>query len=304
MKILITGGNGFIAKSLVSYFKTLPSYTIFAPSKNELNLSNEKDVDTFFDTHSIDIIIHTANKANTLSSEVVEENLRMFFNIVKHSKKVKKIIHFGSGAEYSKHKPIVDVKEEEALKEQPLDAYGFYKSICSKYIQNSENIINLRLFGCYGELEDYKQKFISNAIVKNLLQEPIIINQNVYFDYLYIDDLIQIIIYFLHNDNKYKIYNASSGKKIDLISLANIINDISDTPSSIIVNNHTLNNEYTSDNSRLLLEIETLSLTSHQVAIKKMYHYFSNTINLIDKKTVFDDNYIKTSNTKWLKGNN
>ncbi|MDQ7068656.1 MAG: hypothetical protein Q9M40_12150 [Sulfurimonas sp.] len=68
--------------------------------------------------------------------------------MLKHEKNVKKIISFGSGAEYAKHKPIVDAKEEEYLQEMPLDEYGFYKSITSKYIEKSEKIVQLRNIWC------------------------------------------------------------------------------------------------------------------------------------------------------------
>ena len=82
----------------------------------------------------------------------------------------------------------------------PIDEYGFYKSITSKYIEKSEKIIQLRIFACYGKYENYLLKFITNSIVKNLFKLPIIINQNVYFDYMYIDDLIKIVDYFINND--------------------------------------------------------------------------------------------------------
>uniref|UniRef100_UPI0040487A97 NAD-dependent epimerase/dehydratase family protein n=1 Tax=Aliarcobacter sp. TaxID=2321116 RepID=UPI0040487A97 len=137
-------------------------------------------------TNKIDIIIHLANRGGGRDvadmKNVTEYNLRIFFNIAKHEKNVKKIISFGSGAEYGKHKPIVEAKEEDYLSTQPFDEYGFYKSITSKYIEKSDNIVQLRIFG------EYRFKFISNAIVKNLLELPIIINKNVYFDYIYIND--------------------------------------------------------------------------------------------------------------------
>ncbi len=217
MNILITGGKGFIAKSLTEQLSKNAKYQIFSPSSKELNLINETDVDNFILSNKIDIIIHTANKGggrDTLDfKNLIEYNLRMFFNIVKHEKNVKKIISFGSGAEYGKHKPIIDVKEDEYKLLQPLDEYGFYKSITSKYIEKSEKIIQLRIFACYGKYENYLLKFITNSIVKNLFKLPIIINQNVYFDYMYIDDLVKIVDYFINNEAKYKIYNASSGKK-------------------------------------------------------------------------------------------
>jgi hypothetical protein len=53
--------------------------------------------------------------------------------------------------------------------------------VTSKYIEKSDSIVQIRIFGTYGEYENYRFKFITNAIVKNLLNLPIIINKNVYF---------------------------------------------------------------------------------------------------------------------------
>jgi GDP-L-fucose synthase len=305
MNILITGGKGFIAKSLTEQLSKNAKYQIFSPSSKELNLINESDVDNFILSNKIDIIIHTANKGggrDTLDfKNLTEYNLRMFFNIAKHEKNVKKIISFGSGAEYGKHKPIIDVKEDEYKKSQPLDEYGFYKSITSKYIEKSEKIIQLRIFACYGKYENYLLKFITNSIVKNLFKLPIIINQNVYFDYMYIDDLINIVDYFINNEAKYKIYNASSGKKIDLLTLANTINKISDYTSEIVVLNSDLNNEYSSNNDRLKGEITKLNFISHEEAISEMYKYFKSNLSFIDKQEIIDDKYLENCNKIWRK---
>lgn len=55
------------------------------------------------------------------------------------------MIHFGSGAEYDKSKPIVKVKETDFGKVIPKDEYGFFKYICSKYIEKTDKIICLRI---------------------------------------------------------------------------------------------------------------------------------------------------------------
>ena len=308
MNIFITGSNGFIGSHLKEYLQNNDTkYTLFTPSSKELDLANEKDVDEYIFSNKIDIIIHLANRGggrDTLDMKnVTEYNLRIFFNIAKHEKNVKKIISFGSGAEYGKHKPIVEVRENEYLQEQPFDEYGFYKSITSKYIEKCDNIVQLRIFGAYGEYENYRYKFISNAIVKNLLQLPIVINKNVYFDYIYIDDLVKMTDWFIHNEYKEKIYNITTGKKIDLISLANLVNEVSDFKSEIRVLNDGLNNEYTSDNTRILKEIGDFKFTSHQEAISKMRDYFSYNLHKLDKETVINDPYLKKIDRIWKKEN-
>jgi len=306
MNIFITGSNGFVGSHLKEFLQThYKNYKLFTPSSKELDLANEKKVDKYIISNRIDIIIHLANRGggrDTLNMKnVTEYNLRIFFNIAKHEKNVKKIISFGSGAEYAKHKPIIEAKEEEYLKELPYDEYGFYKSITSRYVEKSDNIIQLRIFGCYGEYENYRYKFISNAIVKNLLNLPITINKNVYFDYIYIDDLVKMVDWFIHNNPKEKIYNVSSGKKIDLINLANIINEISDFKSEIIVLNEGLNNEYTSNNKKVLKELSNFSFTPHKDAISKMRDYFSANLDRLDHETIREDPFLSTINTIWKK---
>lgn len=304
MNIFITGSNGFIGTHLKEYLnKNYSKYNLFTPSSKELDLVNEEAVDNYILGNKIDIIIHLANKGGDRTTvdmkNVTEYNLRIFLNIAKHEKNVKKIISFGSGAEYSKHKPIVDAHEEDYLDAQPLDEYGFYKSITSKYIEKSDNIVQLRIFGAYGEYENYRYKFITNSIVKNLLKLPIVINKNVYFDYIYINDLLKMIDWFIHNESKEKIYNATTGKKIDLITLANLVNETSDFKSEIKVLNDGLNNEYTSNNERIMKELKNFEFTSHKKAIQKMREYFKANLEKLDKESIINDPYLKEINNIW-----
>ena len=304
MNIFITGSNGFIGTHLKEYLnKNYSKYNLFTPSSKELDLVNEEEVDNYILGNKIDIIIHLANKGGDRTTvdmkNVTEYNLRIFFNIAKHEKNVKKIISFGSGAEYSKHKPIVDAHEEDYLDAQPLDEYGFYKSITSKYIEKSDNIVQLRIFGAYGEYENYRFKFITNAIVKNLLKLPIVINKNVYFDYIYVDDLLRMIDWTIHNESKEKIYNATTGIKIDLITLANLVNETSDFKSEIKILNDGLNKEYTSNNERIMKELKNFEFTSHKKAIQKMKEYFKANLEKLDKESIINDPYLKEINNIW-----
>lgn len=306
MKIFITGSNGFVGRHLKEYLqKKYINYDLFTPSSKELDLADEHAVDNYILSNKIDIIIHLANRGGGRDvadmKNITEYNLRIFFNIAKHAKNVKKIISFGSGAEYGKHKSIVDAKEEDYIKEQPHDEYGFYKSITSKFIEKSKNIVQLRIFGAYGEYENYRFKFISNAIVKNLLKLPIVINKNVYFDYIYIDDLVKMIDWFIHNESKEKIYNVTTGKKIDLNSLANLVNETSNFKSEIRVLNDGFNNEYTSNNDRLMNELKDFEFTSHKDAIIKMQDYFSYNFDKLDKETIINDPYLNKIDTLWRK---
>jgi len=63
MKILITGGKGYIAKGITN--SLWDKYHIIAPGKDELDLTDKSSVDKFFENKQFDAIIHTAIKGAT-----------------------------------------------------------------------------------------------------------------------------------------------------------------------------------------------------------------------------------------------
>src|SRR3989344_7718025 len=217
-RIMITGAGGFIGRNLKEYLQD--RYPVLGPPHNKLDLLQENSVRKYIVQNKVDVIIHCANvgggRDTVGKGDIVSENLRMFFSLARNSEFFEKMIFFGSGAEYDKSRPIAMVKETDFDKMIPGDDYGFTKYICSKYIQQSENIIELRLFGVFGKYENCYFKFISNAIVKNIFKLPIIINQNVHFDYLFVNDLVKIVEYFLSHSSRYKDYNLTRGETIDL----------------------------------------------------------------------------------------
>lgn len=270
-RVLITGGSGFIGRNLQEYLKG--KFNIFAPSHTELDLLDTEGVEKYISEHQIEIIINCAAYGvyGAEIQDIVSCNSRMFFNLIHNLDKVERIIHLGSGAEYDRSRPIVRIKEEDFDQRMPKDDYGFYKYICSKYIEKSDKIVCLRLFGIYGKY-DADFKFIPTAIVKNLSRQDIMIEQNIIMDYLFIDDLMPIIEYFILHKPKFKSYNVASGQPIDLITVCNIINKISDYKSKIRVLKEGFNSEFTADNMRLKNEIANLKFTDYQEGIKKLFN--------------------------------
>jgi len=276
MKLLITGGSGFIGKNLVEYFSE--KYEVLAPSHEGLELLDEKAVEEFLKNNKIDIIIHTAVKGGgrKLPSypDMLKENLRIFFNLASNSKYYKKMIFLGSGAEYDKSGEIKEVKEEDIGKNVPNDDYGFYKFICSKYIELSDNIINLRIFGIFGKHEDYEIRLISNILCRVLFNLPVEINQNAIFDFVYVEDLCRILEYFIEDNAKEKFYNLGGEKHFELIDIANKIKEISGKDFEIKIKNPGMNKEYTCDNSRLRNELKDFKFTEIEIAINNLYHWY------------------------------
>lgn len=294
MRIFVTGGRGFIGRNICEYFGE--EHEIFAPRHQELELLDTDAVGGYIDRNDIEVVIHCANKGGSRGAvgagKVVEDNLKMFFNIVRNCSTLDRVIYFGSGAEFDKSRDLKKIKEEQFGEKIPKDEYGFYKYVCNQYAEKSENVLNLRLFGIFGKYENYEYRFISNAIVKNLLGLDITINQNVVFDYLYITDLMKTVDYFLKHKPKFHAYNVTPNNSIDLLKICEIVNKISKNKSKIKVLTEGLNNEYTASNSRLRGEYSGMVFTNYEDAIKDLSSFYSASLPTINKENIVSDRYL------------
>ncbi|MBI3619774.1 NAD-dependent epimerase/dehydratase family protein [Candidatus Roizmanbacteria bacterium] len=295
-KILLTGASGFFGQNFLE--QKNKKYIIASPTHQELDLVDTKAVDEYFRKHGpFDAVVHAATVGGKRyekgMSNVVETNLRIFFNIERNKNHYKKMIHFGTGAEYDKSHDIKKIKETDFGRLIPTDGFGFYKYICSKYIESIKNIYHLRVFSLFGRYEDYKVRFISNIICKYLLKLPLTIMRNSYYDFLNIDDFIKIIDYFINEKPKYNFYNVGSGQKITLLSIAKKINSLGDYSLPISIQKSGLNNEYTCDNSRLIKELKNFKFSRIDDAINELYHWYRKNFKRIDKKAIIEDSYNK-----------
>ncbi|MEW6008951.1 MAG: NAD(P)-dependent oxidoreductase [Candidatus Omnitrophota bacterium] len=306
-RIFITGASGFIGKNLLEYLREGgKKYKLFFPYHKELDLMDTDKVRAFLKKNNINIVVHCANVGGSRKTnydldnvDIVQKNLKMFFNLAEGLRQSDFMIHIGTGAEYDKRHYLPKMREDYFGRYIPEDAYSFSKYICSKFIEKSSNLIGLRLFGVFGKYEDYRFRFISNSIVKNLFGLPIVINQNVFFDYLYVDDLVKIIEYFIGNKVRYKFYNVATSSTIDLLTIANKINKIADKPSEIIIKNPGLNSQYSADNIRLRQELKGFDFTPFDIALRELYNWYKDNIEKIDSQAVKEDEYIKYCKTKY-----
>src|SRR5580704_7600536 len=147
MRILITGGSGFIGRNLAESFASV--YDILAPTTAELDLLKERDVREYLIEHSIDVVVHTAttrsNRRLPAAPDLLAHNCRMFFNLARNADRFGKMLHFGSGAEYDRTQLPAQVTEDYFDSRVPADPYGFSKYICAKYIERADRIVDLRL---------------------------------------------------------------------------------------------------------------------------------------------------------------
>lgn len=288
MNILLTGAKGFIGSNIALHIKG--KHTVFTPGHKELDLLDEQAVLDFFKNHSIDLVIHCALVGGSRKEEYVHsmfyDNIRMFFNIVRCQKYFHRMINIGSGAEYDKRFPIVSVKEGDIEKRIPADEYGLFKYICARYIDEMKCIVDLRVFGMFGEGEDYRYRFISNVLCRHIYHLPITMGQDVYFDYMDIKDFVRIVEFFIEHEPQSASYNIGTGKKINLLTIAKKINDLTGEKREIIVKKSGVNNEYTCNSSRLLSELKGFTFTPLESSLKRLYLWYLRKKDTIDKHSL------------------
>lgn len=252
--ILITGGNGFVASNI--YEKIIKKHNVFLTNRRTLDILDSKKVNDFFNKNKIDVVIHTAvcggSRFKDDDFSVLTDNINMFNNLVKNKNKYGSLIHFGSGAEFDRRTDIVFAKENQ--KAFPVDYYGLSKKIIKTEIDKLENFYNLRLFGCFGKGEE-ETRFIKSAIDNIKNKNPIIIHQNRYMDYFYIEDLCSVIEYYIEQIDKKilpKDINLCYNERRSLLDIAVMINEITGKPhGNIVIENKGYYTEYTGNGNKL-----------------------------------------------------
>jgi len=232
MKILITGANGYIGKTLVNKLKE--DHEIVPLTRDIVDLTNSNQVNSFFQQKRgsgklFDWIIHTATKGGSrLLNEdcsILFDNLKMHYNLLRNRNLYGRFISFGSGAEIlAQNTP-----------------YGFSKMAIADSMMEKSGHYNIRIYGLFDENE-LPTRFIKGNITRYINKEPMQIYENKIMDFFFMEDLISLVKYYLNNNNLPKEIDCSYKEKYYLKDIAEIINNLSDYKVSISsCNNNSIN---------------------------------------------------------------
>lgn len=255
-RILITGANGFLGREAINYFSSKKGHTIFPGTRLQPDLLDPDAVKTYVAINKIDTIIHTAIQYGEKISDLIA-NLTMYENLAQCATQDVLMIYYGSGAEYDHTKDVHIATEEEVTNILPANYYALAKNLMTRETLNSEkNIINLRLFGCFGP-EEKDTRFIANAIKCVIENSPIRIHQNREMDFMYVGDIMKVTEYVLENTsagkiNGYSDINMCYKNKLSLLDIANLICYTIDSEVPIIIEDPLVAAPtYTGDSTRL-----------------------------------------------------
>lgn len=291
MNILLTGGSGFIGRNILEQIGD--RYNFIAPSHRELDLLQENQVERFIRDNRIDVVVHSAVKPGHRNAKdlttIFYSDARMFFNLARCSPRYQKMIVLSSGAAYDIRCDLQKVAEDFFDKSVPLDEHGFFRYVAARYMEAVGNILELRIFSIFGKYEDYAIRFISNAICKALYNLPITIKQNRLFDYLYINDFMPILDFFIQNNPRHTAYNVTPDHSIELYTLAEKIRSISGKDLPIVVGQPGTGLAYSGDNSRLRREFTDLTLTPIDESLKELYGWYADNMRVINREFLLFD---------------
>ena len=258
-KIFLSGHKGMVGSSVNHLLKNQGYENIITKNRNELDLRNQAEVETFFRDEKPDIVFLFAAKVggilanSTLKANFIYDNLMIQSNVIHSSYKsnVKKLLFMGSACIYPKL-ATQPMKEEELLSgklEESNEPYAVAKiagiKLCESYFnQYGSNFISLMPNNLYGPNDnfDLKESHVLPALIRKMHEAKINNKPKVEIwgtgspirEFLYVDDLAIASLYLIKNLDANKLYNemnishinVGSGEEISIRDLAFLIKEI------------------------------------------------------------------------------
>ncbi len=262
MKIVVTGGAGFIGSHIVEHwlnegadvhildnFRSGRKENVELFPKAVLQEGSITDRDFVFDVlKDTDYVHHLAAMISVPESmdkplECVDINVNGLINILDAAREygIKKVVHSSSAAVYGDN-PVspktVDMRPE------PLSPYGITKLDGEYYLKLYNDIFNvgtasLRYFNVFGPRQDPKSQYaaaIPIFVHKALKNENLMIfgDGEQTRDFVFVKDVVQANILAATNPGAKDVYNVANGHSITIKELCDLIIETTESNSKII----------------------------------------------------------------------
>ena len=247
MKILVTGGAGFVGSHITEYLVERGDSVTVLDNLNTgqaKNLSKVSNSVNFVNgdirdykllerlVNDSDGVFHEAALASVqqsfkMQNEYFDVNVNGTENILKLAKEYGfKIVYASSSSVYGNPE---HVPTKESDDRNPLNPYAETKLedelLAKKYSEIGVRIIGLRYFNIFGRRQSKEYAGVIKLFLKKIQQNkaPIINGDGSQTrDFVYVEDVVKANILAMDSNIKYKFLNVGTGFSISILDLANI----------------------------------------------------------------------------------
>jgi GDP-L-fucose synthase len=247
-KIFVAGHRGLVGSAIVRALEERGYKNIIIKNRSEVDLLNQKEVEDFFASESIDYVFDAAAKVGGIyandkySGQFIYENIQIQTNLIHYAWKygVKKFLFLGSVCIYPKFAEF-PVKEESLLNgylEPTNDAYAVAKISGIKMLQaynkqygfKGVSLMPSNLYGIGDNFHPDNGHVIPSMITK--FSDPNRKSITLWGDgtpmreFLYSDDLADACLFAMDHFDNAELINVGSGENVSIKSLAHTISNI------------------------------------------------------------------------------